>query len=185
MKTVLALSALLLATPAAADPYNDFLDLCVASAGDVAAAQGKARAAGFGDAPAEVAQTFRLPDFPDAVVLARGEGEGIELVIAGTAPRPDFGALTGTTCIVVAPGLEPRSAETRLEAKLGFPAFTDGAANAPMWYLTGGPDVWRSEPQLVGADDAGIAAVARERPVSIFAVLPVGQGTGLMYGTLK
>ncbi|MBX9575563.1 MAG: hypothetical protein K2X07_07990 [Caulobacteraceae bacterium] len=185
MKTALALATLLLATPVAADPYDDFLNLCVVASGDVAGALAKAREAGFEDAPETVQGAFRLPDFPDAVVLARGEGEAVELLIAGTAPRPDFGAMTGTTCIVVAPGLEPRSAETRLEAKLGFPAFTDGAANAPMWYLTGGPDVWRSEPQLVGADDAGIAAVARERPVSIFAVLPVGQGTGLMYGTLK
>lgn len=183
--SLVALAAVLLATPAAADPYADFLELCVAPAGDVAAAQVKARAAGFGDAPAEVSQTFRLPDFPDAVALTRGEGAAMEIFIAGTAPREDFGAMTGTTCIVVALGLDARSAETRLETKLGFPAFTDGAADAPMWYLTGGPDVWRSEPQLVGADDAGIAAVARERPVSIFAVLPVGQGAGLMYGTLK
>jgi hypothetical protein len=186
MKTAFALTAvLLLATPAAADPYDDFLDLCVAPAGDVAAAQAKARSAGFGEAPAEVTRTFRLPDFPDAVALTRGAGAAMEIFIAGTAPREDFGSMTGTTCIVVAPALDARSAETRLGAKLGFPAFTDGAADAPMWYLTGGPDVWRSEPQLVGADDAGIAAVARERPVSIFAVLPVGQGAGLMYGTLK
>ncbi|HEV2081737.1 MAG TPA: hypothetical protein VGR32_04700 [Brevundimonas sp.] len=185
MKTVLALTALLLATPAAADPYDDFLELCVAPSGDVAAAQTKARAAGFGDAPAEVARTFRLPDFPDAVPLTRGEGAAMEIFIAGTAPREDFGAMTGTTCIVVAPALDAGSAETRLETKLGFPAFTDGAAGAPMWYLTGGPDVWRSEPQLVGSSDARIAEVARERPVSIFAVLPVGSGAGLMYGTLK
>ena len=187
MKTAFALTALtlLLATPAAADPYDDFVDLCVASAGDLAGAQAKARQAGFGDAPEAVATQFRLPDFPDAVALTRGEGEAMEVFVAGTAPREDFGAMTGTTCIIVAPSLASASAETRLEAKLGFPAFTDGAAGAPMWYLTGGPDVWRSEPQLVGASDAGIAEVARQRPVSIFAVLPVGQGSGLMYGTLK
>jgi hypothetical protein len=185
MKTTFALAALLLATPAAADPYDDFLSLCVASGGDVAGAQAKAREAGFGDAPEQVATTFRLPDFPDAVALTRGEGEAMEILVAGTAPREDFGGMTGTTCILVAPSLRADSAESRLETKLGFPAFTDGAADAPMWYLTGGPDVWRSEPQLVGASDARIAAVARERPVSIFAVLPIGQGAGLMYGTLK
>jgi len=181
----LVLTALMLATPAAADPYDDFLNLCVASAGDGAAVQTKAEAAGFGEASGELYSTFRLPDFPDAKIKVRGQGDALEVLIFGTAPREDFGAMTGTTCIVVALGLDARSAETRLETKLGFPAFTDGAADAPMWYLTGGPDVWRSEPQLVGADDAGIAAVARERPVSIFAVLPVGQGAGLMYGTLK
>jgi hypothetical protein len=185
MKTALALTTLLLATPAAADPYDDFLELCVAPAGDVAAAQAKARAAGFADAPEQVARTFRLPDFPDAVPLTRGEADAMEIFIAGTAPREDFGAMTGTTCIVVAPALDAGSAEARLEAKLGFPAFTDGAAGAPMWYLTGGPDVWRSEPQLVGSSDARIAEVARQRPVSIFAVLPLGTGAGLMYGTLK
>lgn len=187
MKTAFALTALtlLLATPAAADPYDDFLNLCVASGGDLVGAQAKAREAGFGDASQEVATQFRLPDFPDAVALTRGEGPATEILVVGTAPRQDFGAMTGTTCILVAPSLASASAETRLEAKLGFPAFTDGAAGAPMWYLTGGPDVWRSEPQLVGASDARIAEVARQRPVSIFAVLPVGQGAGLMYGTLK
>lgn len=185
MKTALALAALLLATPAAADPYDDFLELCVAPAGDVAAAQTKARAAGFGEAPAELAASFRLADFPDAVVLARGEASAPELFIAGTAPRPDFGGMLGTTCIVLSPALDAASAETRLEAKLGFPAFTDGAAGSPWWYLTGGPDVWRSEPQLVGASDAAIAELARQRPVSIFAVLPGGDFSALMYGTLK
>lgn len=186
MKLALALVALsLLAGPAAADPYDDFLDLCVASSGDGAAALAKAETAGFAEASGELYSTFRLPDFPDAKIRVRGEGEAREVLIFGTAPRDDFGDMTGSTCIVLSPGLDAASAESRLETRLGFPAFTDGAADAPMWYLTGGPDVWRSEPQLVGASDARIAEVAAQRPVTIFAVLPGAGFTALMHGTLK
>ncbi|WP_298123717.1 hypothetical protein [Brevundimonas sp.] len=174
-----------LATPAAADPYDDFLQLCVASGGDVAAAEAGARAAGFGDAPLAVSRAYRLEDFPQSTALTRSAGTATEVFIVGTAPRADFDGMTGTTCIVLAPGLDPASVETRLTEKLNFPPFDDGPADAPMWYLSGGPDVWRSEPQLAGSTDDQIAEVARLRPVSIFAIVPGGDFTALMYGTLK
>lgn len=181
----LVLATLLLATPVAADPYDDFLNLCVASSGDGAATLVKAETAGFTEASGELYATFRLPDFPDAKVRVRGEGEAREVLIVGTAPRDEFGTMTGTTCIILSASLDAATAEDRLATRLGFPAFTDGAADAPMWYLTGGPDVWRSEPQLVRASDADIAEVARQRPVSIFAVLPGDGFSALMHGTLK
>lgn len=182
---VAGLCLAILAGPALADPYDDFLQLCVASGGDVAAAESGARAAGFGDAPPAVAQAYRLEDFPQSRALTRSAGTATEVFIVGTAPRTDFDGMTGTTCIVLAPGLDPAAVERRLTEKLAFPPFDDGPADAPMWYLSGGPDVWRSEPQLAGSTDDRIAEVARLRPVSIFAIVPGGDFTALMYGTLK
>lgn len=178
-----SLSLLLLPSIALADPYADFLNVCVAADGDRDVSEPAARAAGFIDADAATAQAMTFPDFPQSLVLSRGEGDAAEVLVIGAAPPEDFQGLTATVCLLISPEIEPEAARRRLEAAVGFPAF-DRSNGAPVWYLSGEAGSWRSEPQLLGSSDEQIARVARERPVSIFAVTPAPIG-GLMHGTLR
>ena len=134
---LLALTVLVLApTVAQADPYDDFLSLCVAADGDGSVSETAARAAGFADADAATAQALTFPDFPQSVVLSRGEGEAEEVLVIGAAPPQDFQGLKATVCLLLSPEVEPDAARGRLETALGFPPF-DAANGAPIWRLAG------------------------------------------------
>lgn len=190
-----ALAGLLLSAvsaPALAEPFDRFVELCVATDSQRNEAVAAATGAGWTAVPPEVAAQLGGAGVQDPKVLLSfdpnvGPGAEPQMLVTGWgrgAEMLDTTAVDSETCMVLSMGADAEALRARLQAMLGFASATELEGDA-VWLASRDGTGFRNEAALVGADDAVIASAVRDRKI-FFAFLIDEEPSmpGLIFGVL-
>lgn len=150
-----AVAACLVASPAAAQPFEAFQQFCLDTGGEPAAARAAAEAAGWGLDPRGASQA-------GMTLLSHPDGEEQGLMLLAVVPAREAG-IAATTCSVLVIG--PQSDFiSEVEAWTGFEGGRT-SRGTPAWVFLRGADGLTNLPDLVTASGEEMAAAARSRGV--------------------
>lgn len=183
----------LFVTPAAAEPFDDFVNLCVNNDGRREVVIAKAEERGWFRLPAEA-----LPEdgeFRDTVAFLSANPEDhpngmpadLRMIMVG---RGDSEKLLGVTslemeaCAVVllAETSDSASWAGRLDRMLGFGAKSTG--EDPLWVFSRAGSGFRSEADLMDLPDDQLSAVAKQRDLFIAGLLGEDY-SGLLFAAIR
>lgn len=188
-----AVATLLIASPAAAEPFQTFLKACMTPNGDRGAAIAAVTALGWKAMPAEIIGD-ELPAGLENVSLhlnfdpnGNSLPEVIEVLMTGQADGAvmmDAPGVMMDMCGVVAPGSDAAIMTEQVEAYFGGPAQrTESGYSAWLYSLQNG----RITPEagLIDGDDEALLEAAQQRP--LFAVFTINEDdtAGLMLGAIR
>lgn len=190
----LAAGLLFAAAPAAAEPFDSFVDLCLTTNGDRPAAHDAAKRHGWSELPNEALgetaadETFREPVMHVNFDLAQGPTTGAppELLLTGWADGEEMlGAesVVVEVCGLMSPELDLEQAEQRVTALVGERATSPEGGRMWLYSLNDGQYV--SEAALQEFAGGEIEAASRQRDLYvIFAMDEDGTGM-LMLGAVR
>ncbi len=184
----------LAASPAAAEPFQNYIDLCLETQADRQAAGAKAKAAGWFPLPADTVDfgedTFRDPamylsvdpaDFSD-----KGPPADLDVLMTGWGSGEEAFGLSDVrldACVVMSGSADADTLRSRLQALLGVEPFELDGEDA--WVFSREGSGFRSEAALMDLDDAEMPRIAREKKVFIAAVIPADGMTGIMLAIFR
>lgn len=191
----LAAALCLAAQPAAAEPFENFVDLCVETNVDAAAAEAIAKSAGwfqlppeaFGDEPLP----FEDPHFylsVDPTTVSRDKAEDLDILMTGSGAGDDVFGVKDMRLDVCAVGSLVSSDKDALIARLG--AFLGFAPNrleedVPVWVFTPSGAGFRSRPDLADADDQAFDEAARREKILLATVMDSDGLSILLIGAVR
>ena len=190
-----AICTWLLAWPAAAEPFQTFLDMCLATNADREAAGVRAKGAGWLPMPMDAEDVAEL-GLKDPILFINGDPSAVaedaktdefEAMMTGWGDGKvmfGVGGVRMDICVVTSGigDLEPFQA--RMTDTLGMsPVALDDKME--LWAFSRQGSGFRSEASLVDADDEDIPRIARERKIYFAGVIPAGSSLVLMIGALR
>jgi hypothetical protein len=189
-----AVAVLLVATPAAADPFRSFLKACVTSDGDAATAVRTANDLGWkpipqellsgDDAPQELSNLGVHTNFDPSTGQIP---EQLEMLMTGTVDGSvilDAPGVEMDICGIMASGVDAATLTEQVTSHFGGqPQLNDKDYTAWVYSRQNGRITLESE--LADADDATLEAVLRERPLFAVYVVEEESMSGLMLGVLR
>ena len=189
-----AASALwLAASPAAAEPFRNFVDMCLNTNADRQAAVSRAKGIGWHPMAADALglgedleeATLHVSADP-ALMTAKGPPADLEMLVTGFGGgQMDFG-VEGTrmeACVVGAVGRDPAELEAQLEERLGMPpAELDGQR---LWMFTRAGAGFRSEAAFLEQGDEEALRTIAERKLYMAIVIPEGDVVVIMLATFR
>lgn len=186
----------LVASPAAAEPFRNFVDMCLDTNIDRQAAGGRAKAKGWFSLPVDpaVEDEAQLEDAAlflsvDPQTVSEKDFESLEMLLTGWGAGEQVFDVAGVrmdACVVVSPSAEAADLADRLEDMLGFGSTAiDGV---PAWAFSRVGSGFRSEADAVqSADDdpEALRRLAGERKIYVAGVIEEEGMTGLMLAALR
>lgn len=185
-------AAWLAAGSATAEPFQSFVNLCLAANGDAQAVATRARAGDWFDVPPEALEDFGK-GFQDSALYLNFDlsqkvapVEPIEMLVTGWSDGKtalDMDGLRLDICGLMSPEADTRVLNRDVTAHLGFPPVTNDGMT--LWLFSRGADGFVSETALMDSDDKAIFAAARKR--RLYALYSVNDGElgGLMLGAIR
>lgn len=172
-----AVAALLIATPAAADPFDSFVSFCLDTNADQLLAADAARSAGWTEIPTDPAEgaasiflngdpaTFS-PDALNLEVLLIDEGSGEEFL--------NIPSLRLDMCALMLPNSTDDELEVRMNAFLGFTA--PPSQGYRLWLYSRDGSRFRAETDLYDTSEEALSKAAQQRQIYMVRMLETDSG---------
>lgn len=187
----------LAAAPVAAEPFESFTDLCLATNADAGAGEVAAKSSGWRDVTAQMAADGgdMVEGFQDVALYinfdpARPESlppdQAPELLMTGWGDGEAVMDMKGVVldlCGVMSPAADALTLGKQLTDYLGMSASTDGEHT--FWLYSRGGDGFVSEAALADAEDEVIMAETRNRSLYAVYVLEEEGMAGLFVGAVR
>lgn len=182
------------ASPGAAEPFRNYVDLCLDTQADRHAAGAKAKAAGWTALPAGTIdfgdQAFQDPAMYLSVDPAsfsdKGPPADFDILMTGWGSgEQNFGApdVRVDACVIMSESVDAATLRSRLQDWLGIePTDLDGEE---AWVFSRDGAGFRSEAALMDMDEAELPRIASERKVFIAAIIPAAEMTGIMLAIFR
>ena len=187
----------LAAAPVAAEPFESFADICLATNADAHAGEVVAKSSGWRDVTAQMATEMgdMGEEFQDVAVYVNFDpaspaslspDQSLEILVTGWGDGEavmDTKGVVLDLCGVMSPTADTLTMGKRLTDYLGMSANTDGDYTFWLYSRRGGGFV--SEEALVDAEDEVIMAAARDRSLYAVYVLEEEGMAGLFVGAVR
>ena len=183
----------LAASPAAAEPFQTFIDMCLDTNLDRQRTDALAKGGGWTPIPA--GQIDLGEDVQDAAIYAnvdpaamgdKGAPDDFEMLMTGRSSGEaafDMPGVQLTICMVFSTSADPNALQDRLQTLLGSPPTE--MENVSAWIFSRAGSTFRSEASVIDLPDEEALRVVTERKVYIAAVLPEDDVVGLMLATIR
>jgi hypothetical protein len=183
----------LAASPAAAEPFETFVEMCLDTSLDRQVVDARAKAAGWVALPAaegDLPEDIRDPAMYSSVDLRsvgdKGMPHDLEFLMTGWGTGETVFGIAGVRtdlCMVLSPASDPAALEARLQELFGFaPVEAEGA---PAWLFSRAGSTFRPELALIDMPDDEALRIATERKVYIAGILPQDDMFTLMLATIR
>jgi len=186
----------LAASPVAAEPFQSFADICLATNADAHAGEVAAKGAGWRDVTAQMAADMGdMGDIQDAAVYLNFDpadpagvspDQSLEILLTGWGDGEAVMDIKGTVldlCGVMSPEVDALTMGKRLTDHLGMPANTGGEFT--YWLYSRQGDAFVSEAALADAADEVILAATRARSLYAVYVFEDEGLAGLFVGAVR
>lgn len=181
-------------SPARAEPFANFVNLCLETNGDQQAAVSAAKAAGWVLMPPE-ALNQSDEEFRDTQVYLsadpfaqgdKGPPTDLEMLVTGWGSGEEVFDIAGVridVCVVMSLFEERPDLEALITERLGFPSGNLGEHEG--WVFSREGAGYRSETHLMDLNGSELPRIARERKLYILGVLNEDGMGGLMLGAVR
>lgn len=182
------------AAPVAAEPFANFVDLCLETNADRQAAVSAAKAAGWFPMPPEAMdgsdQEFRdLQVYLSADPFAqsdKGPPADLEMLMTGWGSGDEVFGIGGVrvdACVVMSLFDDRSDLAALITERLGFAAINLGDQDG--WVFSREGSGFRSEADLMELEESELPRIARERKLYMLGVLNEDGMAGLMLGAVR
>lgn len=186
-----ACALLLSAGAAVAEPYDNFIDLCLDGNGDRTFASAAAKRAGWTPFPNEAVTELEAQFRDPAVFLnfdpnATRPPETPEFLMTGWGAGGDIFEIPGIrvdVCIVATPALDTAALQRRVTTLLGFESIDIQGQRA--WVFSRQGSAFHEEEELLVMSEEELHSYVRERKIFVVGLLAQDGMAGLMLGALR
>lgn len=189
-----ACALLLSASPVAAEPFQNFVDMCIETNLDRQAAGAVAKAAGWVALPAED-MGFEEDDLLDpaayssvdpALISDKTTLDDMELLLTGWGGGEvafDIPGVRMDVCAVMAGSGDVGTLTALMGDRLGFPRINLGGEE--IWVFSREGAGFRSEDALMSLDEAELPRIAREKKLYLVGVIAEEDMAGLLMAAIR
>lgn len=181
------------AGPVAAEPFQNYIDLCLETQANRLEAGAKAKAAGWYLIPAGSIdlgdETFRDPalymNVDPADLTDKGEPADFDVLMTGWGAGEVFGVsgVRVDACMIMSDSTDAATLRSQLQTWLNIEPFDLDGEEA--WLFSREGSGFRSEAALMDLEESELPRIAREKKVFIAAVIPAEDMSGLMLAIFR
>lgn len=185
----------LVAQPAAAEPFENFVDLCMKTNVDGAAAGSIAKAAGWFQLPPEALGEEATPFedtslylSADPAAMTADKAADLDVLMTGVGLGDDIFGIKDLRLDICAVGslvaADVAALQSQLGALLGFGPERSGE-DVPVWVFSPAGTGFQSRADLIDADDAAFAEAARREKILLATVMDSDGLSILVVGAVR